>query len=90
MRWRMQLFGPVPKFKIGDRVQLARGGNFMLVTEIISFAKMREPLIQCKWYEPESRMTKTHIFPQRKLTFFNGKVLKKARMTYTASEAYSF
>jgi uncharacterized protein YodC (DUF2158 family) len=85
------MFGPVSKFKIGDRVQLVSGGGFMLVTEIIAFPKMREPLIQCKWYDPDTRLTRTHIFAERKIRFFEGKILKKVRVAYpTTAEVYSF
>jgi uncharacterized protein YodC (DUF2158 family) len=79
-RWRILLFGPLSKFKIGDRVQLVEGEGFMLVTEVIAFPGMKEPLLQCKWYDPESRETKTSIFSESKISFFEGKPPRKTRI----------
>jgi uncharacterized protein YodC (DUF2158 family) len=89
-KWRVHLFGPVSRYKIGDRVQLTEGGNFMLVTEVIALPKMKEPLIQCKWYDPETHETKTNIISESKLRFFDGKVPRKNRTRYTSAEVLSF
>lgn len=65
------------------------GEGFMLVTEIIAFPGMKEPLLQCKWYDPETRETKTSIFSENKITFFESKTPRRTRVRYTSAEVVS-
>jgi uncharacterized protein YodC (DUF2158 family) len=88
-KWRVDLFGPVSKFKIGDRVQLIEGGNFMLVTEIIALPKMKEPLIQCKWYDPETHETKTNIIGEGKIRIFDGHAPRRNKIRHNRAEVIS-
>jgi uncharacterized protein YodC (DUF2158 family) len=85
-KWRVDLLGPVSKFKIGDRIQMIEGGKFMLVTEIIALPKMKEPLIQCKWYDPETHETKMNIISEGKIRHFDGKPPRKNRIRHTTAE----
>jgi uncharacterized protein YodC (DUF2158 family) len=68
---RIRLFGPVAHFKRGDTVQLEEGGYLLNVIEVITDRGLPEPIINCKWYEPETKAIRTNIFRESRLRHFN-------------------
>jgi uncharacterized protein YodC (DUF2158 family) len=65
------VFGPDSCFKCGDTVELKDGSHLMQVIEVMRNRKLKEALIQCKWYEPETKETRTNIFRESRLKFFD-------------------
>ena len=61
------LFAPASKFHIGDCVQFIEGDRLMIVIEILSEPKMKQPLINCKWQEPENEDIRTQLFLEKNL-----------------------
>ena len=68
---KKRLFGPRSKFKVGDSVQLHEGGHLMVVTQIFSDPAMSQPLIDCKWFESETKATRTNLFSEADLEIFD-------------------
>ena len=65
------LLGPSSKFHIDDSVQLAEGKYIMVVVNILSKRRMKQPLIQCQWFEPETKSIKMDFFPETNLKLFD-------------------
>lgn len=68
---RKRLFGPKSKFNVGDSVQLLEGGPLMVVTEVFSARDMTQPLIDCKWFDSETKTTRTNLFSEKDLKAFD-------------------
>jgi uncharacterized protein YodC (DUF2158 family) len=68
---KSRLTGPLSRFNVGDSVQLKDGGPLMVVIEVFTSRKMPEPLIHCKWYESETKETRTNIFHESALKLFD-------------------
>ena len=68
---KQKLFTRKSRFRVGESVQLNDGGHLMVVTEIFSGKKFDEPLINCKWYESDQKITRTNLFPESRLKPFN-------------------
>lgn len=72
MNWfRLKLFGPASSFRIGQAVVAAGETELMVVTEIHTGRKMRFPLLECRWYDRETRSTRRNLFPENMLTLFD-------------------
>lgn len=68
---KQKLFGCSSHFMVGDSVQLAAGADdLMVVTEIHTSRKLKEPLIGCKWCVRGSEI-RTCLFPESKLRLFD-------------------
>ena len=65
------LWGPVSKFRRGDSVQLCNGGYLMVVVGVHRNRKFRSPVIECKWFDPETRENRTNVFHEEQLIFFD-------------------
>jgi uncharacterized protein YodC (DUF2158 family) len=70
-RIRKAIFGPRSRFKRGDAVELNDGSDLMVVTEVITNKHLQEPVINCKWYESSTKVTRTNLFNESKLKRFN-------------------
>jgi uncharacterized protein YodC (DUF2158 family) len=70
-RIRKAIFGPRSRFKRGDAVELKDGSDLMVVTEVITNKHLHEPIINCKWYESSTKVTRTNLFDESKLKLFN-------------------
>lgn len=68
---KQKIFGSKSRFLIGESVQLKNGGALMVITEIFAGKKFSEPLINCKWYESEQKITRTNLFPESSLKPFD-------------------
>lgn len=68
-------FGPKARFEVGDNVQLIiGGGELMIVCEVWSSQKLKEPLICCKWSVPATSEIRTNLFHESQLRYYNWNV----------------
>ena len=65
------LLGPVSSFKVGDTVQLRKGGDLMVVIEVIKKRGMNRPLLHCEWYELNTKQTRRNLFPEEDIELFD-------------------
>jgi uncharacterized protein YodC (DUF2158 family) len=68
---RAWIFGPKPNFKPGDSVELKDGGCLMVVIEVITNNHLKEPIINCKWYDHHTKENRTNLFGESKLKRFD-------------------
>ena len=61
-----------PKFKLGDCVQLTDGGyDPMIVINVYDSLELNHVLIECKWFDTQSKSTRTNLFLQEQLAPFD-------------------
>jgi uncharacterized protein YodC (DUF2158 family) len=68
---RKFLFAPSSDFKAGDSVELKSGGSLMVITRVFCRRNMNQPLINCKWYDRETKATHTNLFLENQLRKFD-------------------
>jgi uncharacterized protein YodC (DUF2158 family) len=68
VRW---LIGPVSQFRVGESVQHKSGNELMVVVKIYSSRKMSQPLIECQWYDSETKSSRKNLFPEVDLKPFD-------------------
>jgi uncharacterized protein YodC (DUF2158 family) len=68
---RTRLFGPKSKFKLGDSVEIEDGGSLMVVIEVITNSHLKEPILNCKWYDEHTKSDRTNLFSESKLKPFD-------------------
>ncbi len=61
------LFGPTPKFKVGDSVEVVEGGPLMVVTKIVSTSGVEAPLVNCQWVDAETKSIEVKLFSEKGL-----------------------
>jgi uncharacterized protein YodC (DUF2158 family) len=75
-RIKKAIFGPKSRFKRGDAVELKDGSDLMVVIEVITSRHLQQPIINCKWYESSTKITRTNLFDESKLKLFNWHMAK--------------
>ena len=65
------ILSPERKFKVGDQVQQINGGPLMIVQSIEVVPKTKDILISCKWYDKETKETRTNLFKEEQLKLFD-------------------
>lgn len=68
---RLKIFGPRSKFKVRDTVQLKQGKYLMVVIEVINKRGMKRTLLNCQWYEPDTKQNRTNLFSEVDLIPFD-------------------
>jgi uncharacterized protein YodC (DUF2158 family) len=66
-----KLFGQKSKFRPGDQVQLDAGGPLMIVLQVETNPKTIEAIVHCKWYDNETKSTRTNLFYESQLKPFD-------------------
>lgn len=71
VRLRAWLVSPRPKFKIGDCVQQIGSDSLMVVVKIYSSRRLPHILIECKWSESGTNITRINLFQEDQLVLFD-------------------
>ncbi len=69
-QFKTWLLGHSSTFKVDDSVQLSDGYHLMIVTRISSNRKMKQPFVECLWYETTTKWTKKELFAETTLKPF--------------------
>ncbi|MFZ6009706.1 MAG: hypothetical protein ACOYXT_05100 [Bacteroidota bacterium] len=64
-------FGPKTKFKEGDTVQEYEGGPLMVVLRIEVSRRTKNVILNCQWYDAETKTTRTNLFFEEQLRPFD-------------------
>lgn len=68
----MKLIGPKPKFNKGDSVQCVSGNeNDLMVVQWHKVVGKSVIMYSCKWYDSETKSTRTNIFSEDQLKKFD-------------------
>jgi uncharacterized protein YodC (DUF2158 family) len=62
---------PKARFKPGDHVQSSEGGPLMIVQRVEKCRKSDTLMLSCKWFDPETKSTRTNIFSEKQVVPFD-------------------
>ncbi len=65
-----KILGPTPKFKKGDTVQSSSCDELMVI-QWVKIVKYSMVMYYCKWYDPNTRSTRSNIFHEEQLIRFD-------------------
>jgi len=64
---RLWIAGPESRFHKGESVKLKNGGPSMVVVRVYRYREIKEPLIECKWYDTRTQENRKSIFIESNL-----------------------
>jgi len=59
-----QVFGPSSKFKVGDSVEILRGGELMVVVEVLATRESKGPRMLCQWVDSKTKRPMKELFSE--------------------------
>jgi uncharacterized protein YodC (DUF2158 family) len=68
---RIGFLSPETKYKAGDQVQLLEGGPLMIVEWVKSSREFKTNILCCKWFDPKTKETLTHVFTDDQVKLFD-------------------
>jgi uncharacterized protein YodC (DUF2158 family) len=68
---KLGIMRPPPKFRIGDQVQKITGGPLMIVQSVELIKRSNAHLVTCKWYDTDTKESRTNIFREEQLKVFD-------------------
>jgi uncharacterized protein YodC (DUF2158 family) len=66
-----KLTGPKTKFRPGDYVQPYKGGPLMIVQDIEKNPQSHTVMLNCKWFDSETKSTQTNRFTENQVLPFD-------------------
>jgi uncharacterized protein YodC (DUF2158 family) len=66
-----RLTGPKTKFRPGDYVQPYKGGPLMIVERVETNRQTQTIMLNCKWFDNETKSTQFHLFSESQLMPFD-------------------
>jgi hypothetical protein len=71
MLWRLGAIGPIPKFKIGDSVQVPGNDHLMVIQKIDFNVKARSIVYTCKWFHQGLKSSQINLYEEHQLKLYD-------------------